>query len=46
MSPLLHDVVYQGLGLNWGQLRLDSDDMDLFLNLVQDPKFYGSSSQS
>ncbi|VBB81285.1 Putative quinate dehydrogenase [Podospora comata] len=43
MSPLLHDVVYQGLGLNWGQLRLDSDDMDLFLNLVQDPKFYGAS---
>jgi quinate dehydrogenase len=41
MSPLLHDVVYQGLGLNWEQLRLDSTDMDLFLGLIRHPKFYG-----
>lgn len=43
MSPLLHDVVYQNLGLKWAQLRLDSTDMDLFLKLRQDPKFYGAS---
>ncbi|KAK4201753.1 hypothetical protein QBC40DRAFT_338932 [Triangularia verruculosa] len=43
MSPLLHDVVYQNLNLNWAQLRLDSDDIHLFLDLVQDPKFYGAS---
>lgn len=43
MSPLLHDVVYQNLGLNWAQIRLDSTDMDLFLKLRQDPKFYGAS---
>ncbi|KAF3764213.1 NAD(P)-binding protein [Cryphonectria parasitica EP155] len=43
MSPLLHDVVYQNLGLNWAQQRLDSTDMDLFLKLRQHPKFYGAS---
>ncbi|KAK3904576.1 hypothetical protein C8A05DRAFT_13549 [Staphylotrichum tortipilum] len=43
MSPLLHDVVYQGLGLNWEQIRLDSTDMNLFLSLIQHPKFYGAS---
>lgn len=41
MSPLLHDVVYQEIGLNWAQVRLDSTDMDLFLQLRQHPKFYG-----
>ncbi|KAK4142851.1 uncharacterized protein C8A04DRAFT_12810 [Dichotomopilus funicola] len=43
MSPLLHSVVYQGLGLQWGQIRLDSTDMDLFLQLIKHPKFYGAS---
>jgi hypothetical protein len=42
MSPLLHSVVYRGLGLNWGQIRLDSTDMDLFLRLIRHPKFYGT----
>ncbi|KAL2146459.1 hypothetical protein VTI28DRAFT_3928 [Corynascus sepedonium] len=43
MSPLLHDVVYQELGLNWEQIRLDSTDMDLFLRLIRHPQFYGAS---
>ncbi|KAK4236456.1 hypothetical protein C8A03DRAFT_45542 [Achaetomium macrosporum] len=43
MSPLLHSVVYRGLGLNWKQIRLDSADMDLFLRLIRHPKFYGAS---
>ncbi|KAK4097086.1 NAD(P)-binding protein [Parathielavia hyrcaniae] len=43
MSPLLHDVVYRGLGLGWEQIRLDSTDMDLFLRLIRHPKFYGAS---
>ncbi|PSR97203.1 hypothetical protein BD289DRAFT_362699 [Coniella lustricola] len=43
LSPVLHDVVYKNLGLNWAQLRLDSPDMDLFLQLRQHPKFYGAS---
>lgn len=42
MSPLLHDVVYRGLGLDWEQIRLDSTDMDLFLSLIRHPKFYGT----
>jgi quinate dehydrogenase len=41
MSPMLHDVVYRSLGLRWEQVRLDSTDMDLFLKLIRDPKFYG-----
>lgn len=46
MSPLLHSVVYKNLGLNWEQIRLDSTDMNLFLRLIQHPKFYGISSLS
>lgn len=42
-SPYLHDVIYKHLGLSWGQVRLDSADMDLFLQLVQHPDFYGAS---
>jgi quinate dehydrogenase len=42
MSPLLHQTVYDALGLNWSQFPLDSLDMDLFLKLRQDPKFYGT----
>jgi hypothetical protein len=40
-SPLFHQTVYDDLGLNWSQLFLESTDMDLFLKLRQDPKFYG-----
>lgn len=41
MSPLLHQTVYDGLGLNWAQLPLDSTDIDHFSKLIRDPKFYG-----
>lgn len=41
-SPFLHDVIYQDLGLDWGQVRLDSADIPLFLKLTQHPQFYGS----
>lgn len=43
MSPLLHQTVYDGLGLKWSQFPLDSLDMDLFLRLREDPRFYGTS---
>lgn len=43
MSPLLHQTVYDGLGLKWSQFPLDSLDMDLFLRLREDPRFYGKS---
>lgn len=41
MSPLLHETVYRELGLRWEQIRLDSQDMDLFLQLIRHPQFYG-----
>ncbi|KAI8942405.1 Quinate dehydrogenase [Plenodomus lindquistii] len=43
MSPLLHQTVYDNLGLNWAQYPLDSTDMDLFLRLIRNPQFYGAS---
>ncbi|KAF2820587.1 hypothetical protein CC86DRAFT_471169 [Ophiobolus disseminans] len=43
MSPLLHQTVYDNLGLNWSQVPLDSTDMSLFLNLIKHPQFYGAS---
>ncbi|KAK2592395.1 Quinate dehydrogenase [Conoideocrella luteorostrata] len=43
LSPYLHQLVYDHLGLNWSQLRLDSADMAQFLQLVQDPSFYGAA---
>ncbi|CAK7200579.1 Quinate dehydrogenase [Sporothrix eucalyptigena] len=43
LSPFLHDVVYSNIGVNWGQVRFDSADIATFLQLVQDPNFYGAS---
>lgn len=42
MSPLFHNTVYKDLGLDWNQFFLESKDMDLFLKVRQDPKFYGN----
>jgi hypothetical protein len=42
MSPLLHQTVYDNLGLNWSQIPLDSTDMSMFLNLIKHPQFYGA----
>ncbi|CAI4212025.1 unnamed protein product [Parascedosporium putredinis] len=41
--PYLHSVIYQDLGLQWAQTRLDSDDIPAFLELIKDPQFYGAS---
>lgn len=41
MSPLLHQTVYRGLGLDWAQYPLESRDMNLFLELIKHPQFYG-----
>ncbi|KAF5002234.1 hypothetical protein FGRMN_540 [Fusarium graminum] len=43
LSPFLHNVIYQDLGLKWGQIRLDSADINGFLELAQHPDFYGAS---
>lgn len=42
MSPLLHKTIYDGIGLKWEQLRLESSDIPQFLELIRDPKAYGS----
>ncbi|OAA56098.1 NAD(P)-binding domain protein [Cordyceps fumosorosea ARSEF 2679] len=42
-SPFLHRIIYEDLGLNWAQLRLDSADLRQFLQLAQHPNFYGAS---
>lgn len=46
LSPLFHQTIYDALGLNWAQLPLDSTDMELFLRLIQDPKFFGMHSRA
>ncbi|OJD40600.1 quinate dehydrogenase [Diplodia corticola] len=43
MSPLLHQTVYDGIGLNWEQEMLDSTDMQDFLERIKDPRFYGAA---
>jgi quinate dehydrogenase len=43
MSPLLHQTIYDNLGLKWSQIPLDSTDMNLFLKLIKNPSFYGAS---
>jgi len=43
MSPLLHQTVYDNLGLKWSQIPLDSTDMSMFLNLIKHDQFYGAS---
>lgn len=44
LSPFLHQIIYDHLGLKWSQIRLDSADMSQFLHLAQHPSFYGESS--
>lgn len=43
LSPFLHQVIYDHLNLRWSQLRLDSSDLQLFLDLVQHPSCFGAS---
>jgi hypothetical protein len=41
LSPLLHQTVFQNLGLNWDYFPLPSTDVESFLKLVRDPRCYG-----
>lgn len=43
LSPFLHNVIYQDLGLRWGQVRLDSADIASFLELIRHQDFYGET---
>lgn len=42
-SPLLHQTVYDNIGLKWSQLPFESVDTDRFLEILQDPKCHGST---
>ena len=41
MSPLLHQTIYKALNLPWRQSLFESKDMDKFLQLTKDPRFFG-----
>ncbi|KAI9703425.1 MAG: hypothetical protein M1820_005897 [Bogoriella megaspora] len=43
LSPLLHKTIYNALHLPWRQDFLESKDVDQFLQLTKDPKFFGAS---
>ncbi|KAH8807516.1 hypothetical protein F5884DRAFT_342845 [Xylogone sp. PMI_703] len=43
LSPLLHQVVYKHLSLNWSYLLYESRDIPAFLQLIRDPKCIGSA---
>jgi quinate dehydrogenase len=42
-SPLLHQTVYDNIGLKWSQIPFESVDTARFLTLIQDPKCHGST---
>lgn len=41
LSPLLHQTIFQSLGLNWDYFLLSSTDIKQFLRLIRSPKCYG-----
>ncbi|KAH7150264.1 hypothetical protein B0J13DRAFT_549830 [Dactylonectria estremocensis] len=43
LSPFLHNIIYQELGLRWGQVRLDSADIPAFMELARHRDFYGAA---
>ncbi|KAF1987018.1 shikimate dehydrogenase substrate binding domain-containing protein [Aulographum hederae CBS 113979] len=43
LSPLMHNTIFQNIGLNWHYSLLESLDMSQFLKLTKDPNFYGSA---
>ncbi|KAG6011106.1 hypothetical protein E4U54_008291 [Claviceps lovelessii] len=44
LSPFLHQLIYEELGLAWRQIRLDSSDVEGFVRLVRDdPACFGAS---
>ncbi|KAJ5366859.1 hypothetical protein N7541_000800 [Penicillium brevicompactum] len=42
-APFIHDIVFRGLDLPWGQVRLELDDMGEFMKLVHHPEFFGAA---
>ncbi|MCJ1384194.1 hypothetical protein MMC17_007310 [Xylographa soralifera] len=43
LSPLLHQTIYDALGLRWSQLLMESKGVECFLHSMRDPKFFGAS---
>ncbi|MCJ1286379.1 hypothetical protein MMC26_005724 [Xylographa opegraphella] len=43
LSPLLHQTLYEALKLQWSQILMESKDVQAFMHLTQDPKFFGAS---
>ncbi|KAK3675794.1 hypothetical protein LTR78_004435 [Recurvomyces mirabilis] len=43
MSPLFHQTCFDHFGLNWSQQLLPSTDIKHFLELLRNPRLYGSS---
>ncbi|KAG6001519.1 hypothetical protein E4U43_001305 [Claviceps pusilla] len=44
LSPFLHQLIYEELGLPWRQIRLDSSDVEGFVRRVRDdPACFGAS---
>ena len=46
LSPLLHQTVYNALGISRAQLPFPCTDISQFLPLLKDPKCYGNTCQS
>ncbi|QDS75691.1 hypothetical protein FKW77_007775 [Venturia effusa] len=43
LSPLLHQTIYDTLGLNWNFSLFESMDMPQFLEFIRDPRCFGSA---
>lgn len=43
LSPLIHKSVYEKLNLNWAYFLHESSSIPSFLELTQDPKFFGAA---
>lgn len=43
LSPLMHQTVYDNLGIKWQQFFLESTDVPQFLELMRRPDFLGKS---
>jgi quinate dehydrogenase len=42
LSPLLHQTIYNALGLKWDFSLFESLDMPQFLEFIKDPRCFGA----
>ena len=43
LAPLLHQTIYDALGLKWSYFLIDSTNIPHFLSLIHEPKFIGAA---